>query len=38
MANGCLTPTMKIKRSRIEAGVADAVAGWYDARGPVVWA
>jgi long-chain acyl-CoA synthetase len=38
MANGALTPTMKIKRSRIEASVADAVAAWYDAPGPVVWA
>jgi long-chain acyl-CoA synthetase len=37
MANGCLTPTMKIRRSRIEASVADAVAGWYDKPGPVVW-
>ena len=38
MANGALTPTMKIKRSRIEASVAQAVAAWYDAPGPVVWA
>ena len=38
MANGCLTPTMKIRRSRIEASVAGAVAAWYDAPGPVVWA
>ncbi len=38
MANGALTPTMKIKRSRIEANVAGAVAAWYDAPGPVVWA
>ncbi len=38
MANGALTPTMKIKRSRIEANVAQAVAAWYDAPGPVVWA
>jgi long-chain acyl-CoA synthetase len=38
MANGCLTPTMKIKRSHIEASVAEAVAAWYDAPGPVVWA
>ena len=38
MANGCLTPTMKIKRSRIEASVTEAVAAWYDAPGPVVWA
>jgi long-chain acyl-CoA synthetase len=38
MANGCLTPTMKIRRSRIEASVEEAVAGWYEAPGPVVWA
>jgi long-chain acyl-CoA synthetase len=38
MANGCLTPTMKIKRSQIEASVADTVAAWYEAPGPVVWA
>jgi len=36
--NGCLTPTMKIKRSRIEASVAPLVEGWYAAQGPVVWA
>ncbi len=38
MANGCLTPTMKIRRNRIEARVAEAVAAWYEAPGPVVWA
>ncbi|MDE2565018.1 MAG: AMP-binding protein [Burkholderiales bacterium] len=38
IANGCLTPTMKIKRSRIEATVAEAVDAWYAAPGPVVWA
>jgi long-chain acyl-CoA synthetase len=38
MANGCLTPTMKIRRSRIEASVAEAVSAWYEAPGPVVWA
>ena len=38
MANGCLTPTMKIRRSRIDSSVAEAVAGWYDKTGPVVWA
>jgi long-chain acyl-CoA synthetase len=38
MANGCLTPTMKIRRARIEASVAEAVAGWYDQPGPVIWA
>ncbi|HYN60440.1 MAG TPA: AMP-binding protein [Rubrivivax sp.] len=36
--NGCLTPTMKIKRSRIEGAVADRVEAWYAAPGPVVWA
>ena len=36
--NGCLTPTMKIKRSRIEAGVALQVDDWYARPGPVVWA
>ncbi|MDQ2734820.1 MAG: AMP-binding protein [Pseudomonadota bacterium] len=37
MANGCLTPTMKIKRGKIEAVVAGAVAGWYEEAGPVLW-
>jgi len=36
--NGCLTPTMKIKRSRIEAEVAARVEGWYAAGARVVWA
>ncbi len=36
--NGCLTPTMKIKRSRIEATVADRLDGWYSAKGRVLWA
>ena len=36
--NAALTPTMKIKRSRIEANVAGAVATWYKAPGLVVWA
>ena len=36
--NGCLTPTLKIKRSRIEAGVAAQVDDWYTRSGPVVWA
>ena len=35
--NGCLTPTMKVKRSRIEAGVAAQVEAWYGAAVPVVW-
>ncbi|MCZ4314084.1 AMP-binding protein [Comamonadaceae bacterium G21597-S1] len=36
--NGCLTPTMKIKRSRIEDEVKDKVDNWYGARRPVLWA
>jgi len=36
--NGLLTPTMKIKRSRIEATVESRVAGWYAQGGPVLWA
>jgi long-subunit acyl-CoA synthetase (AMP-forming) len=36
--NGCLTPTMKIKRSRIEATVAPQVEAWYAGNKPVVWA
>ena len=36
--NGYLTPTMKIKRARIEAALAPQVEGWYARPGPVVWA
>jgi len=36
--NGCLTPTMKIKRSRIEATVAPQVERWYEDRQKVQWA
>jgi long-chain acyl-CoA synthetase len=36
--NGCLTPTMKIKRSRIESSVAESVGVWYQRQGPVLWA
>jgi long-chain acyl-CoA synthetase len=35
--NGCLTPTMKIKRSRIEAALATQVDAWYAERKPVLW-
>jgi long-subunit acyl-CoA synthetase (AMP-forming) len=35
--NGCLTPTMKIKRARIEDSVQSKVEGWYAAKGPVLW-
>ncbi len=36
--NGFLTPTMKIKRSRIEAAVASNVDGWYTRGERVHWA
>lgn len=35
--NGCLTPTMKIKRSRIEASVAGHVDRWFEGQGKVLW-
>jgi long-chain acyl-CoA synthetase len=36
--NGFLTPTMKIKRSRIEAAVEPMIDNWYAQRSRVVWA
>jgi long-subunit acyl-CoA synthetase (AMP-forming) len=36
--NGCLTPTMKIRRSRIESAVEPKVDGWYANKSPVQWA
>ncbi|MEI6760294.1 MAG: AMP-binding protein [Betaproteobacteria bacterium] len=36
--NGMLTPTMKIRRSRIEAEFEAQLAHWYTSRGPVHWA
>lgn len=36
--NGLLTPTMKLKRSRIEAAVEAQVAAWYARGERVVWA
>jgi long-chain acyl-CoA synthetase len=35
--NGLLTPTMKLKRARIEAAIEGEVNAWYS-RGGVVWA
>ncbi len=35
--NGFLTPTMKIKRSRIENEVATRVEAWYSVNGKVQW-
>ena len=34
--NGLLTPTMKLKRARIEQAMADALPAWYDRQG-VIW-
>ena len=36
--NGMLTPTMKIRRSRIESAVEPKVDGWYANKSPVQWA
>ena len=36
--NGYLTPTMKLKRSRVEAALAPQVSAWYAENKPVVWA
>jgi long-subunit acyl-CoA synthetase (AMP-forming) len=36
--DGTLTPTMKIRRARIEKAVEPKVDGWYAAKQRVVWA
>ena len=36
--SGTLTPTMKIRRSRIESAVAPQVQSWYGNKGKVLWA
>ena len=36
--SGCLTPTMKIRRSKIESIVQGQVEGWYASKGAVHWA
>jgi long-chain acyl-CoA synthetase len=36
--NGQLTPTMKIKRAKIEGHVAASVDKWYESKGQVIWA
>jgi long-subunit acyl-CoA synthetase (AMP-forming) len=36
--SGTLTPTLKIKRSAVEGAVKDRVDGWYNTKGPVLWA
>jgi long-subunit acyl-CoA synthetase (AMP-forming) len=36
--NGCLTPTMKLKRSSVEDSVAGDLERWYRAKERVIWA
>ncbi|WP_394757149.1 AMP-binding protein [Rhodoferax sp.] len=36
--NGCLTPTMKIKRGRIETLMSPQLEAWYASHGAVYWA
>jgi len=36
--NGMLTPTMKIRRSRIESAVESQVAAWFSGKTKVLWA
>jgi len=38
IANGMLTPTMKIRRGAIEDSFTANLEGWYDAKSKVVWA
>jgi long-subunit acyl-CoA synthetase (AMP-forming) len=35
--NGLLTPTMKIRRNRIETSVEAQVEAWYAKKGKVLW-
>jgi long-subunit acyl-CoA synthetase (AMP-forming) len=35
--NGCLTPTMKIKRSHIEYSVQHQLDNWYANSKVVIW-
>jgi long-chain acyl-CoA synthetase len=36
--NQFLTPTLKVKRARVEAAVAPLVDGWYAQKSTVLWA
>jgi long-chain acyl-CoA synthetase len=36
--NGCLTPTMKLKRASVEDSVAGDLERWYRAKERVIWA
>ena len=36
--NGLLTPTLKLRRNRVEASVEKRLDQWYASGQPVVWA
>jgi long-subunit acyl-CoA synthetase (AMP-forming) len=36
--NGMLTPTMKLKRAKLEAAFEPKVDAWFEAKRPVLWA
>jgi long-chain acyl-CoA synthetase len=36
--NGCLTPTMKLKRTSVESAVEGQLEAWYREKKPVIWA
>jgi long-subunit acyl-CoA synthetase (AMP-forming) len=36
--NGLLTPTMKIRRNRIETAIESNVEGWFSGKSKVLWA
>ena len=35
--NGFLTPTLKVKRGKIEDTYNPQVPGWYEAKKPIIW-
>ncbi len=35
--NGLLTPTLKLKRAKIEAAVEPLVDGWFESKSKVIW-
>ena len=38
VANGLITPTLKLKRNALEQRYASRVDGWITAQNPVIWA
>jgi long-chain acyl-CoA synthetase len=35
--NGCMTATLKIKRSAIETSIGQSLNGWYAQPGQIIW-